>query len=503
MDSRPSADTRSGAAVAVAAVALTALGWWYATALQPLWWAAWLAPLPLLLASVRLRALPAALATWCAFALGGAGQWAYLHGALGLPLPVVLAAIVLPALAMVPAVLLFRGLARQGRPFAAAFALPAVATGLSWMVARASPHGTFGHLAYSQMDALPVVQLAAVGGLWMAGFLVWWSAAAVASALAARASRRARLRALAVAMLSIALALGFGAWRLQHDASGPTLRVALLAAGGPASGNADIDTPQGAALLQRYIATIDRLAAAQRIDLFVGPESPLLVHTRAVGALQAAADRHDARILIGAEDRSEPARARNAALVFEPGGAAPAAYFKRHLIPGLEARYTPGDARLLLAGTPPTAVAVCKDLDFTSTALDHARLGVALLLVPAWDFEVDAWLHARMAVMRGIEGGFAVARSARDGLLTLSDDRGRVLAETSAVGRDDVVSLVADLPLRASTTPYRRWGDAFGAGCLALALALAALAIGNRSGRRNADARHAPGVAGGSGREPQ
>lgn len=499
MDSSPSFRPRANAAGAVTAVALTALGWWCATALQPLWWAAWLAPLPLLLAAVRLRALPAALATWCAFALGGSGQWPYLHDTLGLPLPVVLAAIVLPALALVPAVLLFRSLARQGRPLAAGLALAAVATGLGWMAARISPHGTFGHLAYSQMDALPVVQLAAVGGLWLVGFLVWWGGGALASAIATRATVPARARALATTVLLIGLALGFGFWRLQQDASGPTLRVALLAAGGPGSGNADIDTPQGAALLQRYLAAIDRLAASGRLDVVVGPESPLLVHAHAVGALQAAADRHGARILIGAEDRSEPSRPRNAALVFEPGRATPATYFKRHLIPGLEARYVPGEARLLLAGTPPTAVAICKDLDFTSTALDHARLGAALMLVPAWDFEVDAWLHARMAVMRGIEGGFAVARSARDGLLTLSDDRGRILAETSAVGRDDVVSLVAELPVRGGATPYRLWGDGFGAGCVALALALAALALGSTSKGRNADARLGPGVAGGRG----
>jgi apolipoprotein N-acyltransferase len=104
-----------------------------------------------------------------------------------------------------------------------------------------------------------------------------------------------------------------------------------------------------------------------------------------------------------------------------------------------------------------------------------------------------------MAVMRGIEGGFAVARSARDGLLTLSDDRGRILAETSAVGRDDVVSLVAELPVRGGATPYRLWGDGFGAGCVALALALAALALGSTSKGRNADARLGPGVAGGRG----
>ncbi len=57
-------------------------------------------------------------------------------------------------------------------------------------------------------------------------------------------------------------------------------------------------------------------------------------------------------------------------------------------------------------------------------------------LVPAWDFNLDRWLHSRMAVLRAVENGFGLARSARNGLLTLSDSRGRILAEAAtAPGR--------------------------------------------------------------------
>ena len=212
---------------------------------------------------------------------------------------------------------------------------------------------------------------------------------------------------------------------------------------------------------------------------------PTLLRERSLAPLQALADRHGMRIVVGVEDhRGSPLR--NSALVLTPGEPQPQAYFKRHLVPGFEDRYTPGDSRLLLPGSPAMAVAICKDLDFTATAREHARLGTQLLAVPAWDFSVDAWMHGRMAAMRGIEGGFAIARVARDGDLMLSDDRGRVLAEASAVGTQGPVSLVAELPLRDTRTPYRLWGDAFGAICLALAVLLAASLLrrqGRRSGR--------------------
>jgi apolipoprotein N-acyltransferase len=54
--------------------------------------------------------------------------------------------------------------------------------------------------------------------------------------------------------------------------------------------------------------------------------------------------------------------------------------------------------------------------------------GWAYVLVPAWDFTLDGWLHDRMAVMRGVESGFTVVRAAKQALLTVSHDRGRILA---------------------------------------------------------------------------
>jgi apolipoprotein N-acyltransferase len=92
-----------------------------------------------------------------------------------------------------------------------------------------------------------------------------------------------------------------------------------------------------------------------------------------------------------------------------------------------------------------------------------------------------------MAVLRGVEGGFALARTARKGTLTLSDDRGRVLTQASSAGLDTPVTLLGDVPLRQTRTPYARWGDAFGWLCL---LAAAVLALGLAwNPRRDANAR--------------
>ncbi|HET9798592.1 MAG TPA: hypothetical protein VFP90_11405, partial [Gemmatimonadaceae bacterium] len=90
-----------------------------------------------------------------------------------------------------------------------------------------------------------------------------------------------------------------------------------------------------------------------------------------------------------------------------------------------------------------------------------ARAGsLGLMFVPAWDFSADGWLHARMAIMRGVEGGYAIVRAASNGVLTVSDANGRVLAMRPS-GRTSYASVVADVPMGTGSTPYLRIGDAF------------------------------------------
>ena len=106
-------------------------------------------------------------------------------------------------------------------------------------------------------------------------------------------------------------------------------------------------------------------------------------------------------------------------------------------------------------------IQICKDLDFTEWSRRYAQQGARIVAVPAWDFVRDARLHSRMAVMRGVENGFALARAAQEGLLTLSDAYGRIVAETSSGQHPDAL-LVGDLASGPGTTLYTRWGDWFG-----------------------------------------
>ena len=100
-------------------------------------------------------------------------------------------------------------------------------------------------------------------------------------------------------------------------------------------------------------------------------------------------------------------------------------------------------------------VAICKDMDFPGMIRGYGERGVQLLLVPAWDFVRDGRLHSRMALVRGVENGFAIARAAAGGRLTASDRYGRVIAE-AITSRAAPVTVVTDLGMRSGGTWYTR-----------------------------------------------
>ena len=166
------------------------------------------------------------------------------------------------------------------------------------------------------------------------------------------------------------------------------------------------------------------------------------------------------------------------ALITFANGPVPQSYAKRHLVPGLESVFTPGHASSMISDG--TGIAICKDMDFPATLRVDQVLSPTLYAVPAWDFGDDGVWHARLAILRGVENGFAVARAANNGLLTVSDAYGRVVAVKSTslswAGSPlgSMVTLRADVRRGPGTTLYARTGD----GLAWIALAMSVLLLG-------------------------
>jgi apolipoprotein N-acyltransferase len=319
-----------------------------------------------------------------------------------------------------------------------------------------------------------------VFGVWGVTFCVLFFAAAVAALLSGAGTARQRQMSAATAGLLMLVALTFGWWRV-HFMPKPehSVTVGLLAS--DLSQNVEVADPDEnkGRLLRDYLEQVG-LLAAQGARVIVLPEKLSAVVdpqiTSETDALfQDAATKYKCSIVVGVLRRSGNDRL-NEARMYRPAHPAVVIYDKQHMLPPFESNLRPGTTRALVSEPSGMwGVAICKDMDFPLLSRQYGKDGAGLLLVPAWDFGVDAWLHDRMAVMRGVESGFSIARTAKDGLLTVSDSRGQILAQRSSASAP-FASVVAAVPVRNIATLYSRFGDWFAW----LNIALLGMLLGSR-----------------------
>lgn len=449
--------------VIAAALALSALCQWFGSGLHPLWILAWIAPVPVLVAAPRLGPWSAFAVAAAAHALGDLNTWTY---ASIVPLPIHVAMIAAPACAWGAAVLLHRRFVRMGRLGRAVLSVPVAWTVYAYLWQSASPHGTFFDLAYTQMNVVPVIQVAALTGLLGIGFTLLLGASAL-SLLAADAPAPAKARVAASAAIAVAAVIGYGWARACSSPPGQMITIALIASDVP--GNLGAREPKASeALFRAYLAHVPEVAArGARVVILPEHLGAFVDDSRggngtAVDALfRRAAASSRVYILAGFDTVDRQGILWNESRLYAPDGTLAAAYEKHHLLPGPESPFRPGNRLAVVpTATGSWGLEICKDMDFPALSRDYGRAGVGLLLVPALDFGVDGWLHGRMAVLRGVESGFGIARAAAYGRLTLTDDRGRVLAETSADAAP-FAELVAPIQVRHDATLYDRFGDWF------------------------------------------
>ena len=462
-------------------LAISAAMFFLGTGLAPLWPLIWLAPIPLLWVAPRLSARRAFGVAAAAYALGGLNEWSYSRTVL--PTWIVILILVLSACLFALGVMLFRMGVVRGKLWLAALVFPAYWASVEFAVASLSIHGTFFNISYSQMNFLPILQIASVTGIWGISFTIFLFAS-TAAVLLVPGSRREKLPLLIGSVVWIAAVFTFGAWRLASTPSSPTVKVALIASDAPQNLNPRTPTEERQ-MFQSYADQV-KLLAGQGIQLFVLPEAIGSVNDASQAEFDdffgKLAKESGAYIAIGIA-RMMPSLARNQERLYSPQGELAARYNKHHLLPPWEDRYTPGTKRTVVAGIDGTwGLEICKDLDFPRLSREYSRDGVALLIVPAWDFVDDGWLHGRMAILRGVESGFSMARSAKLGILTASDDRGRVLVERNTIG-PVFATVVANIPVRHDSTLYSRFGNWFAWVCVALLLACVFL-IGSDRVRR-------------------
>ncbi len=461
-------------ALAALCLAVSAALFFFGTGLTPVWMLLWLAPIPILWLSPRISAGQAFLVAAAAYMLGGFNLWFYMT--IVAPTWVALLNAFVPACLFAAAVVLFRNRVVRGRLWQAVLIVPAFWVTYEYVTSLLSIHGTIGNIGYSQLNFLPILQLAAVTGIWGISFSILLFAATVAVLLGS-GPRRQKTALAATAAIFFLCVFGYGFLRLARSPkNAPTVKVGLVASDD--SNMVLAFTPeQSLGMYDRFGKEI-RTLQGRGIQMFVLPENSGPVTDASVAAtdekLGGMAKEAHAFVAIGVA-RIGPKLSWNEERLYAPDGTLAATYDKHHLLPPFENQFTPASARTTLK--EPSGIwglQICKDMDFPLLSREYARDGVGLMVVPAWDFTLDGWSHGRIAAMRGVEGGFSIARSAKRSILYASDDRGRVLAEQNTMMLP-FATVVTSVPVHHDVTLYSKLGDWFAWLNIALLAVLAVL----------------------------
>lgn len=344
-------------------------------------------------------------------------------------------------------------------------------------------------LGYSQVGADLISQSAAVVGVHGLSFLLVWVQCAVVVwfvPIDGLLSRRIRTSASVVASVAVVGCLVYGAWVLSTKLPEPEFRVAAVQ-GNVAQGRKW--DPDFAVHIFAEHMELSQRAAASGAGLIVWPESstPFYFDGTPVPAdsMRQFARERGVYLLFGGDDREwdeqELLVAYNGAKLIDPTGEVSFRYHKMHLVPfgeyvpmpdwlGLGAivqavgDFRPGlEAKIGDAGQARVGVSICYEVIKSSLIREFVQRGAGLLL----NITNDAWFgesaapyqHFAMARMRAIETRRYLVRAANTGISSFVDPFGRVLQQTELFEQTVIIDSVS---ARSDQTLFVRYGNVLG-----------------------------------------
>ncbi len=445
---------------AIAVVAASGFLYYLSTNLGTYWPLAWIAPAPVLWYALGQAPGPRVVLVAFVALLAGEISLVPVYGSVA-PVPALVFALAIPAAAFAAVVLLTGRLGPALPPAAGVLLFPTLWTAWEYVFSLVSPNGTFLSVAYSQVPFPAVIQIASVTGMAAITFLVSLLPSGLAFAVRVKPLRPSYILIPAFVIMA---ALAFGIISLARVQAASEVRVGLIAKGSNRRGYGTSDRGIALGAAAGYVQAVESLVQ-NGAEVALLPEACVTLRPEWAADVRAlfagAARRSRVLLVIGFDEYLADGTHRNVAEVISQAGAFLGRYVKQRHLPGQD--YQVGNEILTLSRG--FGVSICKDLDFPSIGRRYSQAGTGLMLVPAWDFGKDARLHAQMAWLRGVEGGYSVVRCAEEGLLSVTDSKGIPVAVSENRGESEVF-LAASVRLGPGNTIYARRGDVFAVACV-------------------------------------
>ena len=447
---------------------LSGLAYYFSSGFGAIWALMWLAPIPILIYAYSENLAKVAL---LAFLVGLAPGMNQIIGywSTHLPMQGFIINMIMQSLEWMVIVIISRYFVKRLKHPISLFAYPTLLSLSEWLKSLGS-QGSFNTIAYSQLHALPAMQIASITGFYGVSFVLSLFASSIAYAFVFHKTQSKTWLALTVSLFIVIASLSYGCYRMHNykNTQANTITVGLVSYHFHPY---IIYNPNLAMqLLNDYRPLINQLTK-QGAKIILLPEESLSVITTNSAAIQnkfsQLAKQNHVTLIVGVNELLPHAR-YNSAWLFDAHGQLLGDYHKRHFVPGAEDGLSPGKKLLFFTiNTHKAGIAICRDLDYPYPAHAYGKAGTNILFAPAWDFTVDAEVHSAGAFTRGIENGYTLVRAARAGYLSVTSPTGQVIAEqvTKASGG---TTLLVNAPIWHHASFYAKHGNWFALLLLAL-----------------------------------
>jgi apolipoprotein N-acyltransferase len=336
-------------------------------------------------------------------------------------------------------------------------------------------------LGNTMVTFLPIAQLSSLVGVY--GLSLFVAALNTGFTVTALSTGRRRTITAAATIGVIAVVSIWGGLRLSSNAltSGQAITVGLIQ--GNIAQTDKWNPARAGMILDRYLQ-LTQQAVQRGAQFIIWPESatPFYFEEDPAGNVIRQMVRSQGKPLLLGSDETEPGdppHSYNSAFMLDTGGATAAVYRKIHLVPFGE--YVPFQRLLFFVGPLVEAVsafsagtrvtmlpveghmvstAICYEVTYPALAREAVRQGSEMLTTitnDAWYGESSAaYQHFEMAIMRAIEPGRYLVRSANTGISGIVDPYGRVLIKTNLF---ETVAVVGEARFVQAKTVYATIGD--------------------------------------------
>lgn len=336
--------------------------------------------------------------------------------------------------------------------------------------------GSWFSLAYTQYGNLPLMQLAAITGIWGIGFLITWFASVVNWAWEQEFSLPKTWKGISLYPAILVLILLFGGAYLAFlPADSDTVRAAAVTRSFDMDIEAEKCKGEVSCLQGLFNRSLNEFlqdskqAANAGAKIIVWQENGLAVYQEDEKSFieqgREFAIQEQVYLLMAmyvlSEDRSVD---ENKAVLIDPSGNT-SEYLKNHLTQG--DNHILGDGKVLIQDSPYGKLAsiICFDADYPDFVRQAGKSNVDLMLIPSHDWESITPIHTRMASFRAIENGYSMIRADYHGISTAVDYHGNILSQMNDFTTEERVML-ADLPAEGIKTIYSQIGDLFAWVCV-------------------------------------